>query len=297
MDSHLIYDVGGHLGEDTDFYLKKGFKVVAIEANPVLAEKLRKRFQSNLSDGSLTLIDSAIAEDTGEVDFYINQSFSIWGTIRPTWAERNAALGSSSSQLIKVKASNFSDVLSEHGVPYYLKIDIEGADLLCLESLEKKADKPRFVSIESEKKSWDDLLHEFEMFEKLGYSRFKIVDQKNINRQRPPNPAVEGQYVDHTFEPGSSGLFGEELPGKWLTRNQALRRYRRIFLVYRIFGDSGILRILLKVPGVRKNLPPPTLAENDKSSDASNGQKAQPSTLRKIREIFRAPWYDTHATM
>ena len=75
MDSHLIYDVGGHLGEDTDFYLKKGFKVVAIEANPVLAEKLRKRFQSNLSDGSLTLIDSAIAEDTGEVDFYINQSF------------------------------------------------------------------------------------------------------------------------------------------------------------------------------------------------------------------------------
>ena len=297
MDSHLIYDVGGHLGEDTDFYLKKGFKVVAIEANPVLAEKLRKRFQSNLSDGSLTLIDSAIAEDTGEVDFYINQSFSIWGTIRPTWAERNAALGSSSSQLIKVKASNFSDVLSEHGVPYYLKIDIEGADLLCLESLTKKADKPRFVSIESEKKSWDDLLHEFEMFEKLGYSRFKIVDQKNINRQRPPNPAVEGQYVDHTFEPGSSGLFGEELPGKWLTRNQALRRYRRIFLVYRIFGDSGILRILLKVPGVRKNLPPPTLAENDKSSDASNGQKAQPSTLRKIREIFRAPWYDTHATM
>ena len=30
------------MGEDTDFYLKKGFNVVAIEANPVLAEKLRE---------------------------------------------------------------------------------------------------------------------------------------------------------------------------------------------------------------------------------------------------------------
>ena len=297
MDSHLIYDVGGHLGEDTDFYLRKGFKVVAIEANPVLAEKLRERFSSNLSDGSLTLIDSAIAEDTGEVDFYVNQSFSIWGTIRPTWAERNAGFGSSSSQLIKVKATNFSDVLSQHGVPYYLKIDIEGADLLCLESLAQKPDKPRFVSIESEKKSWDGLLHEFEMFEKLGYSHFKIVDQKNIDRQKPPNPAVEGQFVDHTFEPGSSGLFGDELPGKWLTRNQALRRYRLIFLVYSLFGDSGALRILLKVPGVRKSLPPPTLAESSKPADAPNGQKAHPSTLRRIREKFRAPWYDTHATL
>lgn len=48
MNAQLIYDVGGHLGEDTDFYLKKGFKVVAIEANPGLAERLSERFRSNL---------------------------------------------------------------------------------------------------------------------------------------------------------------------------------------------------------------------------------------------------------
>jgi hypothetical protein len=28
----LIFDVGFHRGEDTDFYLKKGFRVVAVEA-------------------------------------------------------------------------------------------------------------------------------------------------------------------------------------------------------------------------------------------------------------------------
>ena len=30
----LIFDVGLHRGEDTEFYLKKGFRVVAFEANP-----------------------------------------------------------------------------------------------------------------------------------------------------------------------------------------------------------------------------------------------------------------------
>ena len=32
----LIYDVGMHKGEDTEFYLRKGFRVIAIEADPDL---------------------------------------------------------------------------------------------------------------------------------------------------------------------------------------------------------------------------------------------------------------------
>ena len=36
MQKDLIYDVGFHRGEDTEFYLAKGFKVVAIEAHPEL---------------------------------------------------------------------------------------------------------------------------------------------------------------------------------------------------------------------------------------------------------------------
>jgi FkbM family methyltransferase len=264
LDTGLIYDVGAHLGEDTDFYLKKGFKVVAIEASPDLAEKLRERFRSNLTDGSLVLVNAAIAESAGEVGFYANQSNSVWGTIRPAWAERNAFEGSP-SKLIKVKAITLPEVLSQHGVPYYLKIDIEGADVLCLKGLIEKPDRPKFVSIESEKRSWQALLHEFEMFKRLGYSRFKIVDQDHIDWQKPPNPAAERRYVEHRFERGSSGLFGEELPGKWLTTRQAIRRYRFIFLRFYLFGDFGILRRLLRVPRLRKALTP--------------------------------PWYDTHATI
>jgi hypothetical protein len=36
---NLIYDVGMHTGQDTEFYLAKGFNVIAIEANPLLMQK------------------------------------------------------------------------------------------------------------------------------------------------------------------------------------------------------------------------------------------------------------------
>jgi FkbM family methyltransferase len=265
MNSQLIYDVGAHLGEDTDFYLRKGFKVVAIEANPVLAEKLRERFQSDLSGGSLSLVNAAIAETTGEVDFYVNESQSIWGTIRSEWAERNSLAAGTPSKPVKVKAITFPEVLRKHGIPYYLKIDIEGADVLCLEALVKEQDRPKFISIESDKRSWRNLLYEFELFDGLGYSRFKIIDQKKIDQQKPVNAAAEGNAVEHRFEPWSSGLFGDDLPGEWLSRRQAILRYGLIFLRYRLFGDFGILRFVLKV--------------------------------RRLRKILQPHWYDTHATI
>ena len=45
MIEDLIYDVGMHDGDDTAYYLDKGFQVVAVEANPVLVQSGRERFR------------------------------------------------------------------------------------------------------------------------------------------------------------------------------------------------------------------------------------------------------------
>ena len=65
----IIFDIGMHRGEDTDFYLKKGFTVVGVEANPALVQECRKRFQSQIENGQLHIIDKAIAEVAGEISF------------------------------------------------------------------------------------------------------------------------------------------------------------------------------------------------------------------------------------
>ena len=60
MSGRLIYDVGMHRGEDTDFYLKRGHRVVGVEANPNLVVELKARFRSEIGSGQLRIIDKAV---------------------------------------------------------------------------------------------------------------------------------------------------------------------------------------------------------------------------------------------
>jgi FkbM family methyltransferase len=244
MQKDLIFDVGCHKGEDTGFYLKKGYRVVAVEANPVLCQLIKESFNDSLSRGTLTLVESAIAKQTGDIKFYACEE-SVWGTIVPRWNERSEARGRHSKEM-RVPGIAFSELLAKFGVPYYLKVDIEGADMYCLEGLVARKERPQYVSIESEKRDWSRLLEEFEVLCSLGYKKFKVVNQAVVHEQAPPHPPLEGIFVDVKFVPGSSGLFGEEAPGPWLTVQEAIDFYRRIFLRYRLFGDYGLFRRIPK---------------------------------------------------
>ena len=75
VQKNLIYDVGMHQGQDTDYYLKKGFNVVAFEANPANVEFCKKRFSVEIEQGKLIIIEGAIAESSTskKVRFYQQQ--------------------------------------------------------------------------------------------------------------------------------------------------------------------------------------------------------------------------------
>jgi len=129
--------------------------------------------------------------------------------------------------------------------------------------------RPTHLSLESSKTSWAALVAEFARLRALGYGRFKVVSQEGVQYQQCPNPAREGRHVEHRFLRGASGAFGEEAPGKWLSERQAIRRYRRIFLQYRLFGDAGWF----------------------------TERTLRRSVLwRLIKYLPKSDWYDTHAT-
>lgn len=238
-DANLIFDAGAHQGEDTEFYLRKGFRVVAIEASPRLAAALDQRFAAEIASGRLVVIQAAIAEHNGRVNFFENTRNSVWGTIRPDWAERNSRVGAPSRR-IEVDGITFDTLLHRFGIPYFLKVDVEGADMLCLEALRSFAAKPRYVSFESTKTSWKELVAEFDLLRSLGYHRYKVVPQHTVETQVPPSPAREGRYVEHRFPAGASGQFGAEAPGEWVDRARALAAYYPIFMLYALFGHDGL---------------------------------------------------------
>jgi FkbM family methyltransferase len=239
----LIYDVGMHQGEDTRTYLDKGFRVVAFEADPDLVKQCQQLFAAEIAAGRLTIVEGAIISDSSQstVTFYKNPVATIWGTIDPAWAARNERMGWASEE-VTVDVVDFKKCLIDFGVPRYIKIDIEGADMVCLAKLAEVEVRPDYVSVESDKKSIEGIRAELDLLTSLGYDAFKAVQQGTIQNQPIPEPPLEGTARVTNIPHGSSGLFGRELPDQWASYAGIMGRYRWIMLAYKIFGNDSFVR-------------------------------------------------------
>ena len=144
-DSRLIFDLGLNNGDDTEFYLKRGFSVVALDANPALCERAERRFQAAIGERRLKIVNAAIWGKSGRKNFYINLDNDHWSSLDATWAARNA----SNCKEIAVECVTLGSLFSEFGVPYYLKVDVEGVDQSVIEQLCSSRALPLFVSVET----------------------------------------------------------------------------------------------------------------------------------------------------
>ena len=244
----LVIDLGAHNGDDTSYYLHKGFRVVAIEANPVLVEQMAWRFHHAIEEGRLTLLNVGITEHAGTLPLWVNDDQSVWSSFDRGLGGRH---GSRCHSII-VRCLPLSSIIGDYGVPYYLKIDIEGYDRICLESLQA-GHCPRYVSCELT--HGDGLI---EQLHDLGYRRFKLVNQSTYTDAFPVFddqigfralrklcsyvPAAKRFLPDgvrsdfdtfrlqrrYRFPQGSSGPFGEETYGRWQSRKEIVERYERI---------------------------------------------------------------------
>ncbi len=236
-NADLVFDLGVHKGEDSAFYLAKGYRVVGFEADPTLAKNLRTRFRSEILSGTYELVEGAISDQHGPLTFFRNPGKTQFGTLYPDWLHRNAQMGSKHEE-ITVQAVNFADALSKFGVPHYMKIDIEGGDAHCLAALEASTEVPDYLSIESDKTDLVNIRAEISKLETLGYSRFKAVQQRFIHRKTHTYLNRDGGAFNYRFERGASGPFGQDLSGPWLSGEDVIRQYEKILESYKRWGDT-----------------------------------------------------------
>ncbi len=221
-----IFDIGANNGDDSYFYLQKGFRVIGVEANPSLCDDLRKRFEAEILNKQFVLIEKAIVADetVSFVDFFINQRNSHWSSIFSHYGEREGG-----SVRVEIPTITASSLLRSYGVPYYMKVDVEGMDIEIVKAL-KKFKKPKYVSIEEFQgvRCLEALLD-------AGFNRFKLVSQRVKNPAEAPFPSLEGHYFAKTFTGEDSGCFGKELAGNWLNFDHAVNFMRKF-----IRGDDGV---------------------------------------------------------
>jgi FkbM family methyltransferase len=233
---NLIFDIGMHTGEDTAHYLQRGSKVVAVEANPELVAIARQRFARELAEGRLVIVNKAVAPQAGTLTFWINKGHTEWSS-----ADRDlAARGHEELTSLDIEAIPLAALFDEFGVPDYLKVDIEGSDRHCVAAL-NSARRPAFFSCEYTN---PELL---EPLVAAGYDRFKLICQFTHRHlaQRLENPDFLNFERDYTaglwprvksqqdllgcgFPEGSSGPFGEETDGPWLSAEEVRRLYTAI---------------------------------------------------------------------
>ena len=203
INNNLIYDLGFHDGTDVKFYLSKEFNVVAVEANPYLVKESLITFKKEIKNGRLILINKAIVEDSTNIKtkFFVSDTKNELSSCSIEIAESEG----SKVKCIDVYTTTLRDLFNEYGVPYYMKVDIEGNDAIVARHLFDE-EKPKFVSFETAKKDYFDI---FSWLYVSGYRKFQLINQIN-------NP----QY--------SSGTFGKFLPeNKWILYDELLTRYIR----------------------------------------------------------------------
>src|SRR6202158_3630889 len=253
----LVFDVGVYNGDDTAYYLFKGYRVLAIEADPSLMAGLRARFAAEIARGQLQILNIALAPTRGSVPFWICEGYSLWNSLDRETASRMGR----TARAVDVECWPLRDLLAHYGVPHYLKLSLHGGEHFCLADLDPEA-LPTYVSLELPR----DVGHSDEVFSRLldlGYGASKIIDQ-TTQRQFVSPQTITGRLrgalkrhprLQHTcektvgvgrrllrtvwerqsgeasgaqeagqqwiFPEGSSGPFGEETDGDWRTTADA----------------------------------------------------------------------------
>ena len=206
----IIYDVGSNNGDDIAYYLLKADKVVAIEANPDLAELIRQRFADPIAQGRVVLEACVVTvdDDRARVPFFISRGHHVLSQFEEPSRDQITNFNR-----VELPARSLISIIEQYGRPYYVKIDVEGYDQVLLDALFKHGIFPPYLSAES---------HSIEVFASLvanaRYTAFKIVDGSS-NPHEYANHLIETETVSVPYSnpDHSAGTFGNYVKGPWQT--------------------------------------------------------------------------------
>ncbi|MGY6251695.1 FkbM family methyltransferase [Bosea thiooxidans] len=216
MNRNLIFDIGVNHGEDSQFYLAKGFNVVGVEANPILAEENRICQKHHIEAGAFTIENVGVMAEAGELSFYRNLANDHWSSFFENYGCRDGT----PFEVVPVRCVTIRDLLEKYGCPYYMKIDVEGADKIILTQLRQEKQRPAFISVE------EFGVDTFEYLLSLGYDAFSVREQLDKSWASSLEDSREGRFVKADFTHRDSGVFGLDI-SDWKPLEGALAEFHR----------------------------------------------------------------------
>jgi FkbM family methyltransferase len=132
----LIFDIGSHVGDRIASFRRLGCRVVAVEPQPALLRVLRALYGR---DPTVTIEPAALGARPGTVELMLNIDNPTVSTASQDFiAAASGAAGWSRERWTKrlpVPMTTLDALIARHGVPRFVKIDVEGYEADVLDGL------------------------------------------------------------------------------------------------------------------------------------------------------------------
>ena len=169
----LVFDVGAHVGDRVASFRRLGARIVAVEPQPALVRVL-KLLYGRSADVAIEAV--AVGRAIGATSMMINAANPTVSTASPEFvsAARDAQGWETQrwTQSVPVQVTTLDALIGRHGLPVFIKIDVEGFEEEALHGLSRavKALSFEFTTIQR-----DVALACIERCVALGYIRFNAA--------------------------------------------------------------------------------------------------------------------------
>jgi len=169
----LVFDVGAHVGDRIASFRRLGARVVAVEPQRPMLKALRLLYGR---DRSVTIEPVAVGGRPGKARLLINTDNPTVSSVSPAFVE--AAKGAPGwetqrwSGFAEVEVTTLDALIARHGVPAFIKIDVEGFEAEALSGLSQTV---RALSFEFTTIQPEVALACIEQCASKGYTRFNAA--------------------------------------------------------------------------------------------------------------------------
>jgi len=184
----LCFDVGANIGNRTKILLRIGCRVVAVEPQPSCLRVLR-RYYGAMKD--LTIEPIGLGEAPGELTMTIGRESTV-STMAPEWKAAVVRSGRFeedlwTGQTLTVPVLTLEQLITRHGLPAFIKIDVEGFELPVLRGLRTA---PRYLSFEFTPELMPNMLQCIAQCTSIGTPTFNVSLGESMT-------LVHEQWLDH----------------------------------------------------------------------------------------------------